>query len=756
MLMTQKKYDKYVKKINQLKTQIGGEIKNIGVYIGRFQPLHYGHCEIIKYGLDKYDHLIVFVGSANIYDKYRNPYTAFLRRDFILGYVRDELKEFIHKITVIPLNNHNNTETIWTNKFNQNILSVLQKNNPTINKDNYQNNYKLSLLGSEKDIETQHYLNLITQYTIVKNTDFYRGVKESGNVINATDIRIILNQNETNIDSLKNFVPKSVIELLKNHIKYNKKKPKIQTILKYIYELNNDEKENIFVLYKNTYKDIENDTNLFINNNEELFNRYTDVVYFLENDKIIGGILSNKRLSNNSNKLSVIFVDGSKWSIKYIYDVFVKLLVSGGYIVEASGKLFNNLIKNYKLHPLSFEESQQILPSLGIEKITNIEKANNHNAVYKRKFNNRNIYKSLFGSQCSTNTIIKSAVIHDGPLHGCHYLIDEKPTYSYNTIFENIFDKTCKLTFLNKFFIPYSDLNSDAVVSNLVEEHEIKLHDIDDYDSFDMDKNKFCFTNLLEDNFREMGDFFDEFKNSISLNKNYILNEGEKRNNVRITLENYVSNLKKNNKEKFIKMFGSDIYNNPNINLHVFIDSVPRDTNPENTSSMFKSINLVHVDIYPNVQIGDVVWSFRNTWYNKLESKIDLKNLKNIENRNYWNNKVAGIFNIWINLTDEITDSGLCILDCHNIPNGDLIPYKAFRNGNTPKDNTNFISSSVAYNPKQKWCTKYRMKYGEAFVFNTKYTPHSGFNFINGSEKHRKSMECRIIFMQNINDIIIK
>ena len=45
-----------------------------GVFIGRFQPLHLAHQEIIFNALEKYDKLLVIIGSANSTPSLRNPW----------------------------------------------------------------------------------------------------------------------------------------------------------------------------------------------------------------------------------------------------------------------------------------------------------------------------------------------------------------------------------------------------------------------------------------------------------------------------------------------------------------------------------------------------------------------------------------------------------------------------------------------------------------------------------------------------------
>ena len=69
-----------------------------------------------------------------------------------------------------------------------------------------------------------------------------------------------------------------------------------------------------------------------------------------------------------------------------------------------------------------------------------------------------------------------------------------------------------------------------------------------------------------------------------------------------------------------------------------------------------------------------------------------------------------------------------------------MVPYKAFRTATRAIDNVNFISTSVKYN----------MKFGDCIIFNTIGSPHTGFNYDNGSNKNRKSIELRIMLLKNV------
>jgi len=47
-----------------------------GLYVGRFQPPHKGHVEVIKRIMKEVDELIIVVGSAQVSHTFENPFTA--------------------------------------------------------------------------------------------------------------------------------------------------------------------------------------------------------------------------------------------------------------------------------------------------------------------------------------------------------------------------------------------------------------------------------------------------------------------------------------------------------------------------------------------------------------------------------------------------------------------------------------------------------------------------------------------------------
>ena len=555
-------------------------------------------------------------------------------------------------------------------------------------------------------------------------------------------------------DIEKKLINKGIVpKFIKSNLNYylTEDKDKIITIKKNKKDLTTYEKERIFILYKISYEKVEKETGRIILDIEQLLSSYTDIVYFVNRDDIFGGFLSNKikgkRTSNIiANKISVILNDDKNFSKQYIFDILVKLLVSNyGYILEASGAVSHILKSRYNIKPNNIEKVKLIYEE---ERLVDIK----NDTIYTRltPSGHRIEEKELFGKMCTQDyrNFAKVMVMSDRLFDGCELDFDELKYKSYLSTFDNLFSEEAILKFLSPDFPPYSDMDSEAIVTNLVQDNKVIINDIPDENSFNIKTNGFALINLYEE-FPEIKEILEKIKLGINIDITNTIDEEKNRKELRNSITELALTIVQN-MEKRKQIFGDESF--PDFDDAICLDAVPRDTNPNNEKSKFRGINLVHCDIYPKAYIGDVLWSFRNTWYKKIEcvsDDIKEENLDKIENRDKWNDKIVGIYNFWISLTDGITDNGLAVLDTTSVPEGSLIPYKAFRPASRLKDNVNFISSSLTYTSNQRWYTKYNMKFGDCFIFDTKGSPHTGFKYSNGTNKQRKSVECRVLFMKS-------
>ena len=88
----------------------------IGLLIGRFQPLHLGHIEAIKFALQELSTLVIVVGSAQISYELRNPFTAGERIKMIRNTLIHIDEIDVRNILIIPVPD-TNIHALWTHNL---------------------------------------------------------------------------------------------------------------------------------------------------------------------------------------------------------------------------------------------------------------------------------------------------------------------------------------------------------------------------------------------------------------------------------------------------------------------------------------------------------------------------------------------------------------------------------------------------------------------------------------------------------------
>lgn len=173
------------------------------VLIGRFQPLHNAHLEIINRATALTDKLVIVTGSAHQPRTYKNPFTSFERELMI----KEATRGLSIQVYVEPNIDTTYNDQAWAIRV-QNIVSKYQVPNG-----------KTGIIGHKKD-ESSFYLNMFPQWDFVN--------VEKIEPLGATDIRDLYFKREANMNFIKAVVPKTTYEFL---LKF-KESPEYEQVLR--------------------------------------------------------------------------------------------------------------------------------------------------------------------------------------------------------------------------------------------------------------------------------------------------------------------------------------------------------------------------------------------------------------------------------------------------------------------------------------------------------------------------------------------
>lgn len=164
------------------------------VYIGRFQPVHTAHLEIIKQAASLASEVIIIVGSINQPSTFKNPWSFEERRKMLIRALPEELSRS-SLITICG-----NYDTIYNDQAWVSRIQEIVSSNSTVP------NGKVAIIGHDKD-ESTFYLNMFPQWERIE-------VDNVDEPLNATDIRNIYFSHNYNPKYLKCVLPDSVFEYL--------------------------------------------------------------------------------------------------------------------------------------------------------------------------------------------------------------------------------------------------------------------------------------------------------------------------------------------------------------------------------------------------------------------------------------------------------------------------------------------------------------------------------------------------------------
>lgn len=159
------------------------------VFIGRFQPFHSAHLEIIKRATSLCDKLVVIVGSANQPRTYKNPFTFPERREMIYAATRG----LDMHIAIEP-----NTDTIYNDQaWAVRVQSIVGKHTKPGD--------RVGVIGHKKD-SSSFYLGMFPQWGF-ENVDEIEP-------LSAVDIRDLYFKRDHNMKFIRAVTPETTLEFL--------------------------------------------------------------------------------------------------------------------------------------------------------------------------------------------------------------------------------------------------------------------------------------------------------------------------------------------------------------------------------------------------------------------------------------------------------------------------------------------------------------------------------------------------------------
>jgi bifunctional NMN adenylyltransferase/nudix hydrolase len=162
------------------------------VLIGRFQPLHNAHLEIIQRAKTLTNRLLIITGSDKQPRTYKNPFTSKERAEMIYdatrGMIDCNFSVYVEGIQDILYN-----DPLWVARV-QSLVSKFADSNS-----------KIGLIGHKKDLSSE-YLDMFPQWK-------FENV-ETIEPLNATNIRDLYFHKNANMNFIKHVVPLSTFEFL--------------------------------------------------------------------------------------------------------------------------------------------------------------------------------------------------------------------------------------------------------------------------------------------------------------------------------------------------------------------------------------------------------------------------------------------------------------------------------------------------------------------------------------------------------------
>lgn len=128
------------------------------VFIGRFQPYHFGHEAVVTKALEQTKHLVVLVGSAYRPRCTRNPWSFAERESMIRSTLSAQDNE---RVVIVPIMDATYNDDVWITNVQKCVEGVVAARHTQPHRAP-----KIGLIGHSKD-KTSYYLQLFPQWSSI-------------------------------------------------------------------------------------------------------------------------------------------------------------------------------------------------------------------------------------------------------------------------------------------------------------------------------------------------------------------------------------------------------------------------------------------------------------------------------------------------------------------------------------------------------------------------------------------------------------
>lgn len=182
-------------------------MKKVGVFIGRFQPLHAGHLSTIERAITEVDELVIVIGSARTARNLRNPFTADERRAMIESALP---KDLLSRVRFEFVRDYFYNTAAWVAEVRDKATSGM------IFKISSVDPVPVTLYGISKDA-TSAYLNWFPDWSADRMRAGDQSATASGEVLNATDLResFLRDSGALSTEQAKRQLPGAIADWLK-------------------------------------------------------------------------------------------------------------------------------------------------------------------------------------------------------------------------------------------------------------------------------------------------------------------------------------------------------------------------------------------------------------------------------------------------------------------------------------------------------------------------------------------------------------